>query len=68
MGLRLRNGKFPMKIPDVNSHTALNLKILQFLDDNDTKHLKIVYYAGHGKLSNHGQAIWTRLALVNIPI
>ncbi|KAF8854102.1 hypothetical protein BDZ45DRAFT_597553 [Acephala macrosclerotiorum] len=47
------------KIPDVNSHTALNLKILQFLGDSDTKHLKIVYYAGHGRLSNHGQAIWT---------
>ncbi|KAE8443543.1 hypothetical protein EG329_001783 [Mollisiaceae sp. DMI_Dod_QoI] len=47
------------KIPDVNSHTALNLKILQFLHDNDTKHLKIVYYAGHGRLNNHGQAIWT---------
>ncbi|PMD32388.1 hypothetical protein L207DRAFT_500093 [Hyaloscypha variabilis F] len=47
------------KIPDVQSHTALNLKILQFLGDSDIKHLKIVYYAGHGKLSNHGQAIWT---------
>ncbi|KAE9364287.1 hypothetical protein N431DRAFT_421152 [Stipitochalara longipes BDJ] len=47
------------RIPDVKSHTALNLKILQFLDDSDAKHLKIVYYAGHGKLSNHGQAIWT---------
>ncbi len=47
------------RIPAVNSHTALNLKILHFLADSDTKHLKIVYYAGHGKLSNHGQALWT---------
>jgi len=48
-------------IPAANSHGALNLKILQFLEDSSTKHLKLVYYAGHGKLSNHGQAIWTRL-------
>jgi hypothetical protein len=48
------------KIPAHDSHMELNLKILQFLKDSSTKHLKIVYYAGHGKLSNHGQAIWTR--------
>jgi hypothetical protein len=48
------------KIPTQDSHMELNLKILQFLKDSSTKHLKIVYYAGHGKLSNHGQAIWTR--------
>ena len=50
------------QIPAVNSHMELNLKILQFLKDSSPKHLKIVYYAGHGKLSNHGQAIWTRCA------
>jgi hypothetical protein len=48
------------KIPAHDSHMELNLKILQFLKDSSTKHLKVVYYAGHGKLSNHGQAIWTR--------
>jgi hypothetical protein len=50
-------------IPANKSHEALNLKILQFLDDSSTKHLKLVYYAGHGKLSTHGQAIWTRSVL-----
>jgi hypothetical protein len=48
------------KIPAYESHMELNLKILHFLKDSSTKHLKVVYYAGHGKLSNHGQAIWTR--------
>jgi hypothetical protein len=48
------------KIPAHDSHIGLNRKILQFLEDSSTKHLKVVYYAGHGKLSNHGQAIWTR--------
>lgn len=48
------------KIPARDSHIGLNRKILQFLEDSSTKHLKVVYYAGHGKLSNHGQAIWTR--------
>lgn len=51
------------RIPAVNSHGALNLKILQFLEDSHTKHLKLVYYAGHGKLSTHGQAIWSRWVL-----
>jgi hypothetical protein len=48
------------QIPATNSHLELNSRILNFLKDSDTKHLKIVYYAGHGKLSNHGQALWTR--------
>jgi hypothetical protein len=49
------------KIPAHDSHIRLNRKILQFLEDSYTKHLKVVYYAGHGKyVSNHGQAIWTR--------
>lgn len=47
-------------IPPINSHGALNLKILQFLQDSCAKHLKLVYYAGHGRLSTHGQAVWTR--------
>jgi hypothetical protein len=51
------------QIPAANSHMELNMKVLQFLKDSSSKHLKIVYYAGHGKLSNHGQAIWTRSVL-----
>jgi len=48
------------QIPATNSHMELNLKVLEFLKDSSINHLKIVYYAGHGKLSNHGQAVWTR--------
>ena len=48
------------RIPTLNSHMELNLRILNFLKDSTSKHLKIVYYAGHGKLSNHGQSLWTR--------
>ncbi|KAH7364583.1 hypothetical protein BKA65DRAFT_491666 [Rhexocercosporidium sp. MPI-PUGE-AT-0058] len=47
------------QIPNLNSHTALNLRILQFLAEGDCKNLKIIYYAGHGKLSSRGQAVWT---------
>ena len=45
------------QIPAINSHLELNSRILNFLKDSDTKHLKIVYYAGHRKLNNHGQAL-----------
>jgi hypothetical protein len=45
------------QIPTHDSHMEMNLKILQYLKDSGTKHLKVVYYVGHGKLSNHGQAI-----------
>jgi hypothetical protein len=48
------------RIPTLNSHMELNIRVLDFLKDSTSKHLKIVYYAGHGKLSNHGQALWTR--------
>jgi hypothetical protein len=56
------------RIPDVNSHTAHNLEILRFLNSSETKHPKTVYYAGRGRLSNHRQAMRTRLALVNISV
>lgn len=59
------------QIPAVSSHGALNMKVLRFLEDSNPKHLKIVYYAGHGKLSNHGQAMWTRLVFsigLQIPV
>ena len=47
-------------IPSDNSHNRLQKKILKFLGDDDAGHLKIVYYAGHGKLTNHGTPAWTR--------
>jgi hypothetical protein len=47
------------RIPAENSHNRLQVKILQFLWNSDPSHLKIVYYAGHGKLTN-GQLVWTR--------
>jgi hypothetical protein len=50
-------------IPPVESHGELNMRVLNFLKGSNSKHLKIVYYAGHGKLSNHGQSLWTRLVV-----
>jgi hypothetical protein len=50
-------------IPSEGSRVKLQGKILQFLGDNDPAHLKIVYYAGHGRLTNHGQPAWTRYVL-----
>ncbi len=47
-------------IPSDDCHNRLQTKILQFLNGSDPRHLKIVYYAGHGKLTNHGQPAWTR--------
>jgi hypothetical protein len=47
-------------IPSDNSHNRLQAKILDFLGSGNPEHLKIVYYAGHGKLTNHGQPAWTR--------
>jgi hypothetical protein len=49
-------------IPPQHSHMKLNMRVLNFLEDSSSRHLKIAYYAGHGKLSNHGQMLWTRLA------
>lgn len=40
-------------IPAEDSHNKVQAKILQFLDGSDTSHLKVVYYAGHGRLTNH---------------
>ena len=47
-------------IPAEDCHNALQARILQFLGGNNPKHLKIVYYGGHGKLTNHGTPAWTR--------
>ncbi|KAH7378069.1 hypothetical protein BKA64DRAFT_687860 [Cadophora sp. MPI-SDFR-AT-0126] len=48
-------------IPAEDCHIRLQTRILQFLGDSDPGHLKIVYYAGHGRLTNHGQPAWTSL-------
>lgn len=49
-------------IPDNNSHMEVVQKILDFanLGGNSKDDLKIVYYAGHGKLSRSRQLSWTR--------
>ena len=47
-------------IPSDNSHNRLQAKVLDFLGSGEPEHLKIVYYAGHGKLTNHGQPAWSR--------
>ncbi len=47
-------------IPADDSHNRVQTRILQFLGPNNPRHLKIVYYAGHGRLTNHGQIAWTR--------
>jgi hypothetical protein len=50
------------KIPDQSSHVKVNLKVLEFvMTGGDSKeHLKIVYYAGHGKLTRNRLLSWTR--------
>jgi hypothetical protein len=53
-------------IPSEKPHIRLQAKILQFLGDSDPSHLKIVYYAGHGRLTSHGQPAWTRSVLSQI--
>jgi len=50
------------KIPTSQSHRATNRRIDEFLSTDDPHHLKIVYYAGHGRLTSNGQLAWTRYA------
>ncbi|KAG4437821.1 hypothetical protein IFR05_006708 [Cadophora sp. M221] len=49
------------RIPMKNSHWALNHKIMSFVEPapNDREHLKIVYYAGHGRLTKTKLLEWT---------
>lgn len=49
-------------IPDHNCHAQLNQKILDFVSagDDSTEHLKIVYYAGHARLTKNRLLTWTR--------
>jgi hypothetical protein len=51
------------KIPDENPHHKLNQKVLDFVQPSEKskEHLKIVYYAGHGKLSRERMLMWMRL-------
>ena len=50
------------KIPDENPHYKLNQKVLDFVvpEPQSTNHLKIVYYAGHGRLSRERTLQLTR--------
>ncbi|KAG0648483.1 hypothetical protein D0Z07_5252 [Hyphodiscus hymeniophilus] len=49
------------RIPSIDSHIQLNKKILDLVelggDGEDS--LKIVYYAGHGKLTRNRHSMWT---------
>lgn len=48
------------KIPTKHSHFELNQKIGAFVrpGDDDTQHLKIVYYAGHARLAKNRTLVW----------
>jgi hypothetical protein len=50
------------KISDASSHVDTNQKILDFvrLGDDSDEHLKIVYYAGHARLTKNTRLAWTR--------
>ncbi len=50
------------KIPSQGSHWAVNQKIMEFVRPapDDKEHLKIVYYAGHGRLNKTRSLEWTR--------
>jgi hypothetical protein len=50
------------RIPDRNCHARTNQKILNFVEmgEDSSDHLKIIYYAGHAKLSKNRLLTWTR--------
>ena len=50
------------KIPDQKSHNKVTTKIVDFIDvnDDDPAQLKIVYYAGHARLSKSKDVVWAR--------
>jgi hypothetical protein len=50
------------KIPDQKSHKKVSAKIDEFIDINDDNpmDLKIVYYAGHARLSKAKDVVWAR--------
>jgi hypothetical protein len=49
-------------IPDEDCHVEVNQKVLDFsrIGGNSKDDLKIVYYAGHGKLMKNRLLLWTR--------
>ncbi|KAL2061195.1 hypothetical protein VTL71DRAFT_7468 [Oculimacula yallundae] len=49
------------QIPTKNSHWAVNRKIMSFVEpaEDDRQHLKIVYYAGHGRITKTKLLEWT---------
>lgn len=50
------------RIPDDACHIELNQKVLDFvkLGGDSDDHLKIVYYAGHARLTKNRRLAWTR--------
>jgi hypothetical protein len=50
------------EIPDIRSHARVSEKINTFIGINDDSgdDLKIVYYAGHSRLSKTRDLVWTR--------
>jgi hypothetical protein len=50
------------KIPDQRSHNKVTAKIIDFIEknDDDPAELKIVYYAGHARLSKSKDVVWAR--------
>jgi hypothetical protein len=55
-------------IPSHGSHSGVQTKVTQFLQDEGPTHLKIVYYGGGGKISGHGELEWTRYVISNQPV
>lgn len=55
-------------ILDEHSHWKLTEKIMEFVkpDEESKTHLKIVYYAGHARLTETRLLVWTRSVLFSI--
>jgi hypothetical protein len=49
------------RIPDSESHAAVSEKINTFVkvNNNSSNDLKVVYYAGHSRLSRTKELIWS---------
>jgi len=47
-------------ISSQNSHNKVSKKILEFVGEDHKDDLKIVYYAGHGRLTQNRLLSWTR--------
>ena len=50
------------EIPSKSSHKAMMQKLINFIDDDDSKVLKIFYYAGHAPQDHASAMVWTRYA------